>query len=83
MTPANRYRLSATGLIGFLLIWEGIAQSGWVETYLLPPPSTLPGTLISEIRLGFWQNMVWASLRHYTIGFVLGSVLGVSLGSYS
>lgn len=76
----NRYVLSASGLAIFLLIWEGIAQSGWFSTHLLPPPSTLPGTLISEIRLGFWHSMVWASLRHYVVGFVLGSLLGVTLG---
>jgi NitT/TauT family transport system permease protein len=80
MTSANRYKLSAIGLAGFLLLWEGIAQSGWIETHLLPPPSTLPGTLMSEIQLGFWQSMVWASLRHYTIGFLLGSFFGVALG---
>lgn len=80
MRPATRYMLSAAGLAGFLLIWEAIAQSGLIETHLLPPPSTLPGTLLSEIQLGFWQSMVWASLRHYTIGFVLGSLFGVVLG---
>lgn len=80
MKPATRYTLSATGLIGFLFIWEAIARSGWIETHLLPPPSTLPVTLTSEISLGFWQSMVWASLRHYTIGFLLGSILGVTLG---
>ena len=80
MKPITRYILSATGLIAFLLIWEAIAQSGLIETHLLPPPSTLPGTLLSEIELGFWQSMVWASLRHYTIGFVLGSLFGVVLG---
>jgi NitT/TauT family transport system permease protein len=78
--PATRYILSAVGLAGFLLIWEGIAQSGWIATHLLPPPSTLPETLVSEIQLGFWQSMVWASLRHYTIGFFLGSFFGVALG---
>ncbi len=80
MSPANRYMLSAIGLAGFLLLWEGIAQSGWIETHLLPPPSTLPGTLMSEVQLGIWQSMVWASLRHYSIGFVLGSLFGVALG---
>jgi len=78
--PATRYFLSATGLVGFLLIWEAIARSGWVETHLLPPPSGLPCSLVSEIQLGFWQSMVWASLRHYTVGFVLGSFFGVTLG---
>ncbi len=80
MKPGKRYLLSAAGLAGFLLLWEGIAQSGWFEAHLLPPPSTLPVTLLSEIRLGIWQEMVWASLRHYSIGFVIGSVLGVTLG---
>jgi NitT/TauT family transport system permease protein len=67
-------------LVVFLLIWESIARSGLVETHLLPPPSTLPRTLVSEIELGVWQSMVWASLRHYTLGFLLGSALGVTLG---
>lgn len=80
MTAAKRYFLSATGLIVFLLIWELIARSGLMEPHLLPPPSTLPRTLSSEIGLGIWQSMVWASLRHYSVGFVLGSLLGVSLG---
>ena len=80
MKPVTRYTLSATGLVAFLLVWEGVARSGLIETHLLPPPLTLPATLVSEIGVGVWQKMVWASLRHYTIGFVLGSVLGVSLG---
>lgn len=80
MKPSHRYLLSFSGLVAFLLLWEGLAQSGWIEAHLLPPPSTLPGTLQSEIELGVWQAMVWASLRHYTIGFLLGSILGVALG---
>jgi len=78
--PAKRYLMSAGGLAGFLLIWEAIAQSGVIAPHLLPPPSTLPATLLSEFELGYWQNMVWASLRHYTIGFVMGSFFGVALG---
>jgi NitT/TauT family transport system permease protein len=59
--------------------------SRFVRTGRLSPAlggyrQALPETLVSEIREGFWQTMVWASLRHYTVGFVLGSVLGVSLG---
>ena len=80
MKPATRYVLAASGLICFLLVWEAIARSGLIETHLLPPPSTIPSTLASEIKLGIWQTMVLASLSHYTIGFFLGSVLGVSLG---
>ncbi len=80
MKPTTRYVLSSTGLVAFLLFWEGFARSGIMEPHLLPPPSSIPPALISEINEGFWQVMVWSSLRHYTIGFVLGSVLGVTLG---
>jgi len=62
------------------LLWESIARSGFVAPHLLPPPSTIPPTLISEIKEGIWQSMVVASLRHYTIGFFMGSFLGVTLG---
>lgn len=80
MKPATRYLLSATGLVTFLFVWEAIARSGLIETHLLPPPSSIPPTLVSEVQLGIWQSMVLASLSHYTIGFLLGSILGVSLG---
>ncbi len=80
MKPTRRYLLSAVGLSSFLLLWEAIAQSGLMATHLLPPPSALPATFISEVRLGIWQEMVWASLSHYTVGFVLGSLFGVTLG---
>ncbi|NIM28077.1 MAG: ABC transporter permease subunit [Gammaproteobacteria bacterium] len=80
MKATTRYVLSASGLVVFLLFWESVARSGFVETHLLPPPSTIPPTLLSEIKTGIWQSMVIASLRHYTIGFVVGSFLGVTLG---
>ena len=82
MTKTKRYVFSAAGLFAFLLIWEGISRSGLFEgqTYLLPPPSTVPPALISEIREGFWHTMLIASFRHYAAGFVIGSVLGVCLG---
>ena len=72
--------LPATGLITFLLVWEAVSRSGWFETYLLPPPSTIVPALRSEIAEGFWHTMVLASLRHYAIGFAIGSFLGVALG---
>jgi len=77
---STRYFLSFAGLVGFLLFWEGFSRSGILEPHLLPPPSTIPPALISEFGLGIWHQMVWASLRHYSIGFFLGSFLGVTLG---
>ena len=61
-------------------MWEGISQSGFISTTLLPPPSSIVPALASEIREGIWHQMVWASFRHYSIGFFIGSFLGVTLG---
>ena len=61
-------------------MWEGISQSGIISTTLLPPPSSIVPALASEIREGIWHQMVWASFRHYSIGFFIGSFLGVTLG---
>lgn len=80
MTRTTRITLSACGLFGFLALWELTSRSGLVSAVLLPPPSTLPGTLIAEVRNGFWQRMVLASLGHYTAGLLIGSVLGVAVG---
>ncbi len=57
-----------------------MASSGLVARALLSPPSSLPATLLSEIRLGFWQTMVFASLTHYLVGFFVGTGLGVITG---
>lgn len=72
--------LAILGLIGFLLLWEALSRSGMMQAVLIPPPSAVPGALISEIQSGVWFQMVLASLRHYAAGVILGSVLGIAAG---
>ncbi|MFW5678643.1 MAG: ABC transporter permease [Pseudomonadota bacterium] len=76
----RRHVAAASGLAGFLALWQLVAASGLVASSLLPPPSAVPATLVAEIELGFWHEMVLASLRHYLVGLVAGSVLGVVVG---
>lgn len=68
------------GLIAVLGLWEAAAFFGWVNRALVPPPSSLPPALISEIQNGAWFAMIGASLSHYGVGLVIGSVLGVTVG---
>ena len=77
----KRRLASAAGLAAFLILWEAIALSGWVAPALLPPPTTVPARLVSEIALGVWPASVLASLHHYLIGLVAGSLLGVAAGA--
>lgn len=80
MSKAKAITLSVVGLLAFLSIWEGFSRSGVVKQTLVPPPSSVPTALISEIELGFWQEMVMASLSHYSVGLLIGSVLGILFG---
>jgi sulfonate transport system permease protein len=77
---SRRHLLGLAGLAAFLLIWEAAAASSLFPNALLPPPSSLPATLVSEIELGFWQTMVFASLTHYLTGLVVGTALGMAVG---
>ncbi len=72
--------LSALGLVVFFAFWEGAARSGLVSPMLAPPPSRIPATLISEIKAGFWFQMIGDSLGHYLIGLFVGSAVGIGLG---
>lgn len=80
MKISHQTAVSAAGLAGFLLLWEGVARSGLVASNLLPAPSAVPAAFASEWSSGLWQSMVWSSFSHYSIGLVLGSVLGVMVG---
>jgi len=77
---SQRHLLGLAGLVVFLVFWEAVTASGLVVSTLVSPPSSLPEALVSEIRLGFWQKMVFASLSHYLIGLFVGTALGVIAG---
>ncbi|MDR3514431.1 MAG: ABC transporter permease [Azospirillaceae bacterium] len=61
-------------------IWQAAAEIGWLPDRLLPRPSSLPVAWIGEIEGGYWQAAVLDSLSHYTIGLLIGSLLGAALG---
>lgn len=64
----------------FLTVWEGCVRSGIIPKVLVPPPSSVIPSFIREQSHGIWLHNVLASLRHYSAGVLVGSVLGISLG---
>jgi ABC-type nitrate/sulfonate/bicarbonate transport system permease component len=64
----------------FLAVWEGCVRSGIIPKVLVPPPSSVIPSFIREQSHGIWLHNVLASLRHYSAGVLVGSVLGISLG---
>ena len=84
MKATGRLRSGAwtvTGLIVFLATWEAAVQAGLLPRTLVPPPSAVPHALISELRNGFWLSSVLASLSHYALGLLAGSLFGIIFGT--
>jgi NitT/TauT family transport system permease protein len=72
---------SLVGLVVFVGSWQAAVQAGLLPRTLVPPPSAVPRAFIRELGNGFWVASVLASLGHYTVGLVIGSVLGVVCGT--
>lgn len=76
----SRFFLSIAGLVLFLVAWEAAVRSGLLPRTLVPAPSAVPQAFVSELRNGFWVSSVLASLNHYALGLLFGSVGGVTFG---
>ncbi|ASK35232.1 nitrate ABC transporter permease [Alcanivorax sp. N3-2A] len=68
------------GLVALGAIWEGLSRSGVMSPMVIPPLSAVPEAFLREWQSGIWLDKVLASLRHYLIGLLIGSVLGVLAG---
>jgi NitT/TauT family transport system permease protein len=63
-----------------VLAWEILVRTHAISNVLLPPPSSMVAAFAREQSNGLWAHNVMSSLRHYSIGVVVGSLLGIALG---
>lgn len=61
--------------------WELAAQIGLIQVRLLPPPSTVAGSLAELYRTGELSRHIVATLARVAAGFGLGLVLATLLGA--
>ncbi len=80
MRRHKRTLTSAGGLTGLILLWEAALRIGLLPGNLVPMPSDIPAEFLAELRDGIWLDVVLASLSHYSVGVLIGSVLGISVG---
>lgn len=84
-SSASYARSFAIGLIIpalLLLIWEVASRAGIFPQYLLPAPSAVISTLVALASSGELWTHVSSTLSRVLIGFFLGTIVAVVLGSF-
>ena len=77
----RRYRpLRIISPLVFLLLWEGVVRLGKVNELLIPAPASVLTTMIGLTLDGRLPWAIAVSLSRVLQGFILGSLLGVTLG---
>lgn len=71
--------LSFIGLASLLGLWEVAWHLGWLNQNLAPAPSQLPAIFHDELT-GKMPYLLGRSLRHYSLGLLIGSLTGIGLG---
>ncbi|MDR0673739.1 MAG: ABC transporter permease [Zoogloeaceae bacterium] len=73
-------QLGALGLLAFVLLWESVSRSGWINPVMLPAPSVVVRSAVDLIASGELIRHVLSSLWRAFLGFAIGSLLGLLLG---
>lgn len=78
--PYRRHVLGLIGTLGFFLLWEAVSRSGFVNTVMLPAPSTIAKAGWLLITDGELQSHLIASLKRTVAGFLFGAIPAIALG---
>lgn len=62
----------------FLLLWEGCARLGLIDSFILSQPSRILKTYMNVAQNDLMLH-VWVTVYETLIGFVLGAVLGTAI----
>ncbi|WP_163579167.1 ABC transporter permease [Gracilibacillus saliphilus] len=66
----------------FIIIWEILCRVGVVPSNQLPAPSTIVEKIISMAQDGSLWGHVWITTYRVLVGFVIGTVAAIVLGSF-
>ncbi len=74
--------IGALGLLGFLLLWEGVVRLGLIDPFFLPAPTQVlqrMGELATGPEAVLWHDVKMSASRVLT-GFLLSAMVGVPCG---
>ncbi len=64
-------------ILGFIIIWEILAQKELINTFIYSSPSRIINTIYELILSNNLFNHIWRTLYEVIISFILGGVLGI------
>ncbi|UWU81514.1 ABC transporter permease subunit [Bradyrhizobium huanghuaihaiense] len=73
--------LSWLAPVVLLIVWELLAQAGWLSPQVLPAPSKVVRTAFKLVASGSLLNDLGVSLRRAVTGFAIGASIGFALGT--
>lgn len=71
---------SSAGIGAVILIWQFLAAFEIINPLLLPPPTVLLSTMWDMLMDGSMLVHATASLDRVLVGFIIASIVGISLG---
>ena len=78
--PRLRWIIPALGLLGLLLIWEGVARLEVYPAFILPAPGEVVSRFGDVVANGTLWPHIMTTLSQMLIGLVIGAPLGVLVG---
>ncbi len=78
--PRGMLLLSWLAPVLLLVIWEVLAQAGWIAPYVLPAPSKVVQTAFKLATTGSLLKDLGVSLVRAGTGFAIGGSIGFTLG---
>ncbi|KJC35303.1 ABC transporter permease [Bradyrhizobium sp. LTSP849] len=63
-----------------VIVWEALAQAGWLSPQVLPAPSKVIRTAFKLVTTGTLLNDLGVSLLRAAAGFALGAAVGAAFG---
>lgn len=87
--PRKPFELGRRGLqllswlapVTLLIVWEVLAQAGWLSPHVLPAPSKVVRTAFKLVTTGSLLNDLGISLLRAVAGFAIGGGIGFALGT--
>lgn len=77
---ALRGLTSVGSVLALLVSWEGLARSGWVSPFQLPPLSSVLARIGTDAASADFFRDLGATTYRAAVGFAIAAVAGVALG---